>query len=47
MATKYTKWPYNIPKGHKIFQYLPFMVPPKYNRIGNFGMKMMKPSGKP
>jgi hypothetical protein len=33
-AINYTKWPYNIPNGHKIYQHLPFKGPPKFTQIG-------------
>jgi hypothetical protein len=29
MATKYTKWPQNIPNGRKMYQHLPLQDPPK------------------
>jgi hypothetical protein len=28
---KYTKWPYNIPNGHKIYQHLPLQDPQKWD----------------
>jgi hypothetical protein len=39
MALNYTKWPYNIPNGHKIYPHLPFKGPPKFTQIGIFGLK--------
>jgi hypothetical protein len=38
-AINYTKWPYNIPNGHKNIQQLPFKGPPKFTQIGIFGLK--------
>jgi predicted secreted protein len=40
MATKYTKWQLNRPKGHKIYQHLPLQDPPKFTQIGIFGLKI-------
>jgi hypothetical protein len=40
MATKYTKWPKNRPKGHKIYQNLPLQEPPKFTQIGILGLKI-------
>jgi hypothetical protein len=49
MTTKYTKQQYNIFNGHKIYQmtipkiylfiHFPFQGPPKYNKLGIFGMQ--------
>jgi hypothetical protein len=39
MAIKYAKWPENISNGHKIYQYLPLLDPPKFTQIGIFGLK--------
>jgi hypothetical protein len=39
VATKYTKWPHNIPNGHKINQQFPLQDPPKFTQIGIFGLK--------
>jgi hypothetical protein len=36
----YTKWPYNIPNGHIIYQHYPFQGPPKFTQIGIFGLKI-------
>jgi hypothetical protein len=43
---KYTKWPqkcskwsYNRPDGHKIYQHLSLLDPPKFTQIGIFGLK--------
>jgi hypothetical protein len=33
-------WSKNIPNGHKIYQYFAFKGPPKYTRIGIFGLKI-------
>jgi hypothetical protein len=33
MAIKYTKWPKNIPNGHKIYQRLPLQRPRKFTQI--------------
>jgi hypothetical protein len=35
-----TKWPWNIPNGHKIYQHFPFKGPTKFAQIGMFGMKI-------
>jgi hypothetical protein len=40
MATKYTKWPQNIPNGLKIYQHLPMQDPPKFTEIEIFGLKI-------
>jgi hypothetical protein len=40
MAGKYTKWPENIPNGHKISQHFPLQDPPKFTQIGIFGLKI-------
>jgi hypothetical protein len=40
MATKYIKWPQNIPNGHKIYQRLPLQDSPKLIQIGIFGLKI-------
>jgi hypothetical protein len=40
MAIYYTKWPYNIPNGHKIYQLFPFQGPPKCSHIAIFGLKI-------
>jgi hypothetical protein len=40
MTTKCTKRPSNIRNGHKIYQHLPIQGPPKYNKIGTFGLKI-------
>jgi hypothetical protein len=43
---KYTKLPHNIPNGLnipiglKIYQHLPFQVPPTFTQIGIFGLKI-------
>jgi hypothetical protein len=47
MAVKYTKWPWNMPNGHKIGrpngqkidQHLPLQDPLKFTQIGTFGLK--------
>jgi hypothetical protein len=31
MATKYNEWPYNRPKGHKIYPHLPLQDPPNWD----------------
>jgi hypothetical protein len=41
MATKYTKWPQNIPNGHKIDQHLSLQDPLNFTQIGIFGLKKM------
>jgi hypothetical protein len=45
MATKYVKWPQNmpnglknLPNGHKIYQHLPLQDTPKFTQI--FGLKI-------
>jgi hypothetical protein len=38
-AIKYTKWPQNIPNGHKIYQHFLFQGRPKFTQIGIFGLK--------
>jgi hypothetical protein len=43
-AINYTKWRYNIPKGHKIYQHLPFKGSPKFTQIWDFWFEN-KPSG--
>jgi hypothetical protein len=40
MASKYTKWPQNIPNGHTIYPNLPFQVPPKFAQTKIFGFKI-------
>jgi hypothetical protein len=40
MASKYTEWPQNIPNGHKMYQHFPLQDPPKYTKIGIFGLKI-------
>jgi hypothetical protein len=48
MTTNYTKRPKNIPNGHKIYKiiyictyiHFPFRGPPKYTKIGIFGLKL-------
>jgi hypothetical protein len=37
-AINYTKWPLNIPNGHKI-KHLQFKGPPKFTQMGVFGLK--------
>jgi hypothetical protein len=37
---KYTKWPQNIPNGHKIYQHLSLQDPPKFTQIGILGLKI-------
>jgi hypothetical protein len=44
MTITYTKWPYNIPNGLKIYQDFQFQDPPKYTQIGILGFEN-KPSG--
>jgi hypothetical protein len=39
MAMNYTKWPYNIPNGHKMYENLLFRGPTKLSPIGIFGLK--------
>jgi hypothetical protein len=39
MAIHCSKFPKNIPNGHKIYQHVPFQGPPKFTQIGIFGMK--------
>jgi hypothetical protein len=39
MTTNYTKWPWILPNGHKIYQHLPFKGPPKFTQVGIFGLK--------
>jgi hypothetical protein len=39
MAVQYTKSQYKIQNGHKLYQNLPLQSPPKFNQIGNFGLK--------
>jgi hypothetical protein len=46
MATKYTKWPWNGPNGHKIYQHFQLQDPPRFSQIGIFGLKTNK-SGNP
>jgi hypothetical protein len=36
----YTKRPQIVPNGHKIYQHFPFKGPPKYTKIGIFGLKI-------
>jgi hypothetical protein len=38
-AINYTKWPNNIPNGHKIYKHFSFQVPPKFTQILIFGLK--------
>jgi hypothetical protein len=45
MAIKYTKWLYNIPNDHKMYQYFPFLGRPKFTKILIFGLKICIPSG--
>jgi hypothetical protein len=45
-AINYTKWPLNIPNGHKIYQHLPFKGPLKFTQIRDFWFEN-KPSGNP
>jgi hypothetical protein len=40
MSTKYTKWSQNRQNGHKIYQHRPLQDPPKFTRIGIFGLKI-------
>jgi hypothetical protein len=40
MGIKYKKWPQTTPNGHRIYQLFPLKGPPKYTRIGIFGMKV-------
>jgi hypothetical protein len=43
MNIKYTKWPYYIPNGLKIFQHFPFYVckaPPQFTQIRIWGLKI-------
>jgi hypothetical protein len=40
MATKYTKWPQNIPNGLYNYQHLPLQNPPKFTQIGIIGLKI-------
>jgi hypothetical protein len=40
MALKYTKWQYNIPFGHAIFQHFHIQGPPKYFQIGIFVLRI-------
>jgi hypothetical protein len=43
-TTNYTKRPYVVPNGHKLYQkalkYFPFYGPSKYTQIGTFGLKI-------
>jgi hypothetical protein len=39
MAIKYFKWPQNRPNGNKIYQHFPLEDPPKFPKIGIFGLK--------
>jgi hypothetical protein len=39
-AINYTKWPFNIPNCHKIYQHFPFRGPQKFTQIGSFGTKI-------
>jgi hypothetical protein len=39
-AIYYTKWPQNIPNGHKTYQHFPFTGPPKFTQIGIFALKI-------
>jgi hypothetical protein len=43
MATKYTKWSYNKPNGHTIYQHLPLKDPPKFTQTGIFVLKIWQP----
>jgi hypothetical protein len=40
IATKYTKWPLNIPNGRKNCQPLRSQDPPKFTQIEIFGLKI-------
>jgi hypothetical protein len=40
MTTKYTKWPENIPNGHKIYQHFPLQDPPNLPTLDFFGLKI-------
>jgi hypothetical protein len=40
MALKYSKWPWSIPNGHKIYQHFLFKAHQKYYHIGFFGLNM-------
>jgi DNA modification methylase len=40
MAAKYAKWPQNRPSGRKVYQLLPWQVPPKFTQIWIFGLKI-------
>jgi hypothetical protein len=44
MAIKYFQWPQNRTNDHKIFQDFPLQDPPKFTKIGIFGLKNI-PSG--
>jgi hypothetical protein len=35
-----TKWPENLPNDNKIYQTLPWQEPPKFAKIGIFGLKI-------
>jgi hypothetical protein len=37
---KITKWPLNIPNGHKIYQHFPFQGLPKFTQIFIFGLQI-------
>jgi hypothetical protein len=37
---KYSKWPQNIPNGHKISQHLLLQDPPKFSKKWIFGLKI-------
>jgi hypothetical protein len=40
MAVISSKWPKYVPNGHKIYLNFPFQGPPKFTKIGIFGMKI-------
>jgi hypothetical protein len=40
ITIKYTKWPQNIPNGHKIYRHLPLQDTPRFTQIGIFGLKI-------
>jgi hypothetical protein len=39
-ALYYTKWSQSIPNDHKNTKHFPFKGPPKYTKIGIFGLKI-------
>jgi hypothetical protein len=43
-AINYTKWPQNIPKGHKMYQQLPFKGHQNFTQIRIFGVKTNHPA---